>query len=68
MADENINAEIMREVENLHRVIRECCSEIISSEFLKTDMAPGDSMNDLIQHRIDLLSERSASRFAKSKS
>ncbi len=59
MSDESITAEIMQEVENLHRSIRECCPEIVSSKFLDMDMGPGDGMNDLIEHRIKLLAGRS---------
>jgi len=51
----------MEEVENLNRSIEEYCPEILSTSKYPSIKEMGDEMNDLIEHRIRLLSENSKS-------
>ena len=51
--------EIMAEVESLNKSIEECCPEIISTSQYPSIMEMGDEMNDLIEHRIKILTEAS---------
>jgi hypothetical protein len=51
----------MEEVENLNRSIEEYCPEIISTSRYPSIKEMGDEMNDLIEHRIRMLTENSES-------
>jgi hypothetical protein len=48
--------EIMDEVESLNRSIEKICPEIISMSSYPSIKEQRDEMNDLIEHRINLLS------------
>ncbi len=49
----------MEEVESLNRSIAECCPELISTSRYPSIQEMGDEMNELIEHRIKLLTESS---------
>ena len=51
--------EIMNEVKSLNRSIEKICPEIISMSSYPSIKEQRDEMNDLIEHRIKLLSENS---------
>ncbi len=51
----------MEEVESLNRSIQECCPELISTSKYPSIQEMGDEMNELIEHRIKLLTENSKS-------
>ena len=61
MSSESLLKEIMEEVKNLNRSIEEYCPEILSTSKYPSIQEMGDEMNDLIEHRIRLLSENSKS-------
>ena len=60
--EDSIMDEIMAEVESLNKSIEECCPEIISVSKYPSIQEMGDEMNQLIEHRIKLLSEASKTR------
>ncbi len=57
----------MQEVESLNRSIREFCPEIISSKILDATLEEGDEMNQLIEHRIKMLSRNSEAKISQTK-
>ncbi len=54
-----ISEEIMQEVANLNKSIREFCPEIVSTKTNKGPLKEGYEMNELIEHRIKVLSNNS---------
>lgn len=59
MQKESLIKEIMEEVESLNQFIEEFCPEIISTSSYPSIKEQGDEMNQLIEHRIRLLTEAS---------
>ncbi len=56
---EQISEEIMQEVANLNRSIKEFCPEVASAKFIDRPLKEEVEMKELIQHRINILSENS---------
>lgn len=59
VSQESLLKEIMEEVESLNQSIRDCCPEIISTSKYPSIKEMGDEMNQLIEHRIKMLTENS---------
>ncbi|MCF8277288.1 MAG: hypothetical protein K9J17_11190 [Flavobacteriales bacterium] len=57
MKTKSLLKEIMEEVESLNRSIEECCPEIISKSIYPSILEQGDEMNELLEHRIRMLTE-----------
>lgn len=56
---ESLLKEIMDEVEDLNRSIKELCPEIISTSIVPSINEHEDEMSRLIEHRINLLTKDS---------
>ena len=61
VSSDSLLKEITEEVENLNRSIEEYCPEILSTSKYPSIEEMGDEMNDLIEHRIRVLTENSKS-------
>ncbi|MBI1289057.1 MAG: hypothetical protein GC178_15935 [Flavobacteriales bacterium] len=59
MEKESLLKEIMEEVEDLNRSIKELCPEIISTSIYPSIADQEDDMSRLIDHRIKLLTKNS---------